>query len=104
MEAKDVKKILDIPNIEDYLTDVFMLDLYEVGDKTIIYKTNLPNRHSISIDMHSDESLILGKLDLAEIIAHYKIGFLNWVEFNDLGNVVSNFMYRPLIYENRKNY
>jgi len=104
MTFKDVKKILDIPNIEDHLRTIFELDLYEVGDRTIIYKTTLPNNHKIVIDLNSDESLILGKQDLAEILTHYDIGFFDWKEYNDLDEAVSSFMYRPLVDESEKNY
>jgi len=104
MDYKDVKQILDIPNIENYLRTVFELDLYEVGDRTIIYKVKLPNRHSIVIDLNSDETLILGSQDLAEILTHYDISFFDWKEYNDLDEAVGAFMYRPLINESEKNY
>jgi len=104
MKIKDVRKILDIPGIEDYLANVFHLDLYEAGDRTIIYKCRLPNRHEIVIDMNSEESLILGKQELADILVNYKIEFFQWVEFNDLGKTVSAFMYRPHVEESEKNY
>jgi len=104
MNCKDVKKILDIPNIEDYLRTKFELDLYEVGDKTILYKYALPNKHTIWLELHSNETLIFGKLDLAGIIAHYDIGFFEWSEVNDLDDCISAFWYRPLIKESEKNY
>jgi hypothetical protein len=104
MDIKDVKTILHIPNIENYLKNVFELDLYEVGDKTIVYSIDLPNNHHIVIDIISKESLIFGRQELAEILSHYEIDFLQWVEYNDLGNVVASFMYRPLVEEFEKNY
>lgn len=104
MEIQDVRKLLDIPEIEDYLQNRFVLELYEVGDRTIIYKCILPNRHSIVIDMISDESLIIGSLDLAEIIAHYKIAFLHFVLINDLGNTITSYMYRPCIGDEEKDF
>jgi len=104
MKTKDVKNILDIPNIENYLEKVFELNLYDVGDKTIIYEYKKRNKHTITIDVISDEKLIIGKQDLASVIAHYKIVFLHWNETNDIGNDVSSFSYRPLIDEVDKNY
>lgn len=95
MKTKDVKKVLDIPRIEDYLQTVFDLVLYEVGDRTVIYESILPNNHMISIEIISDEKLIEGRLDLAEMIAHYNLGFFQWSVFNDLDVCISSYMYRP---------
>lgn len=97
MKTKDVKKVLDIPEIENYLQNIFTLELYEVGDRTIIYKSVLPNYHTISIEIISDEKLIEGKLDLAGIIAHYDILFFQWTTRNDLGQSISSYWYRPAI-------
>lgn len=104
MKPIDVKKILDIPNIENYIKYLFELDLYERGDRTIFYKCYLENLYEIRIEIVSNESLIIGELDLAEILAHYEIGFFQWTIKDDLGNTKESYMYRPNIDESKKNY
>lgn len=104
METKDVRKVLDIPDIEDYLQTVFTLVLYEVGDRNIIYEAELPNNYRIMVDIISNETLIEGKFDLAEIISHYNIGFLQWDMYNDLDIRISSYMYRPLVHDCDKDF
>lgn len=104
---KDVKNILDIPNIEDYLEVDFHLKIYEVGDKTIIYGSDwgFDGEHTIEIEMISNETLIEGYLDLAEMIAHYDdIGFFQFVIYNQDDDIVQAHMYRPHIKESEKQY
>lgn len=104
MDIKDVNEILDIPDIENYLRTVFILELYETKDRTIIYSCKLPNNHEIVIDIGSEETLIMGCLDLAEIIVHYDIWYFHWTELNDLDEVISSYHYRPLVNDSDKEY
>lgn len=104
MEIKDVKTILDIPNIENYLTDFFTLELYERGDRTAFYKCDLPNRHTLRIEIGTEESVIEGRLDLAAMLAHYDSQYFQFVERNDLDEIIAAYHYRPLIDEANKNY
>ena len=105
METKDVKSILNIPNIEDYLQEDFHLVLYEVGDKTIIYESDwgFDGEHTISIDIISDETLIEGFLDLAEIIVHYDdVSYFKFIIRDQDEQVVQSHHYRPCIEESEK--
>ena len=104
MIFKDVKKILDIPNIEDYLTNEFELLLFDVVDRLVIFTCDLPNGDEINLEIMSDELLIEGKDDLAGILTHYDVAFLQWIVYNDLEEMPTAFMYRPLVDEVSKDY
>lgn len=105
IEAKDVKNILDIPNIEDWLTESFELVFYDVGDKTQYYEVELPieDQTFVRIDVISDESLINGVCELADILAQDNIHYFSC----SIGTIVENLEtwdYRPLIPDNEKNF
>ena len=101
---KDVKNITDIPDIENLIYLQFSLELYETGDCLAIYKSKKDNGNTLTLEIITDESLILGHIDLAEIIAHYDIAYLELNEFDSNDVVVSEYMFRPLIDEELKNY
>jgi hypothetical protein len=103
-EPIDIKKITDIPEIENYLEYLFQLKIYERGDKTIIYECHLNNLHRIEIDMISDESLIEGELELVQILTHYEIAYFHWILFDDLDNKIQDYQYRPLVDDSQKNF
>lgn len=104
IEVKDVKNIVDIPNIENYLDEFFNLVLYERGDRTTIYKKRLENNHTLTIEMITPDSLIIGSIELAELITDYEIGYFQFTEHNDLGIPINCYVYRPKIKDSEKNY
>ena len=120
---KDVKNILDIPNIEKYLDKMMYLKLYDVGDNTLYYSCDLGNNIKLDINfITKDEkhSLIEGQQKLSNIIcsSDYEIVFFEmsvgivkeeWNE-EDGYMAVIDFDYfqmnwfRPLVDEKDKNY
>ena len=73
--TKDVKEILDIPNIEIWLNEVFTLSCYDAGDKLLIYSLEKGGRVcdvQISLDKHP--RLIEGQKKLSDLIIIEDIG------------------------------
>ena len=98
----DVKEILDIPNIENYLDKTFRLDLYDVGDKTIIYEYELENDFRVIVDLISDETLIIGSFELADILIEYDIKYFEFTVVDNFDKIISSHHYRPLVDDKEK--
>ena len=91
----DVKRISDIPNIENYLDEYFCLDMYDKGDNTQFYELVLDNSDIITINIISDENLIENGIPLISIISQYNIYFLEFTYESNVSSV--SYCYRPLI-------
>lgn len=103
---KDVKRITDIPGIEDYLTNVFTFICYDKSDESVIYQFILPGKKTITIDLSkSVHRYIMGIDLLIDIISETDIEYLSWTE-RELGSdeIIARYDYRPLAPENEKNY
>tara|TARA_R110002020_G_C15861871_1_gene737193 strand:- start:19 stop:381 length:363 start_codon:yes stop_codon:yes gene_type:complete len=77
MSIKDVKEILDIPDIEKYLNCIFTFDLYEPGDKDIHYSYWLDDSVCVQINFMLDKHpfLIEGHKKLSDLIMMEGIGY-----------------------------
>ena len=76
MDTKDVDNILDIPNIEQWLDDIFTLSCYDLkGDKVLFYtciKDNICCDIIIYMDKHP--CLIEGEKKLSDLIMLDDVG------------------------------
>jgi hypothetical protein len=100
---KDVKRITDIPGIEDYLTNVFTFICYDKGDQSVIYEFTVPGKKKITIDLSQPVyDFITGKILLIDIITDQTIEYFCWGE-RELGTTTS-YQYRPFVPENEKDY
>jgi hypothetical protein len=101
--GKDVKRITDIPGIEDYLTNVFTFICYDKGDESVIYQFTVPGKKTITIDLSQPVyDFITGKILLIDIITDQTIEYFCWSE-RELGTTIS-YQYRPFVPENEKDY
>ena len=106
---KDVKRITDIPGVEDYLNNVFTFLCYDKGDDSVIYQFTLPGRvrKTITIDLSKPEyKYIMGIELLIDIISDQTIEYLSWTEkvFGLQEDQITTYHYRPLVPENEKDY
>ena len=104
---KDVKKISDIPGIENYLNNVFKFLCYDKGDGLVVYVFEEPGVKTVTLEVCKEEhKYIMGIDKLVNIIADEKeIQFLQWSEsdfFND--HPLGSYCYRPLVPEDQKDY
>jgi len=76
MKTKDVDNILDIPNIENWLDEVFTLSCYDIkGDKVLFYECFKDNVCcDINIYMDKHPFLIEGQKKLSDLIMIENIG------------------------------
>jgi hypothetical protein len=105
MRFQEVRKILDIEDIENYLAFVFTLSMYDGGDNTVFYDCKVDDNYSIFINLITTEKLIVGDIDLADILTRYDIDYFEWILYDDYyDEAVSAFAFRPHIDEEEKNY
>ena len=107
MEVLDVKKITDIPGIEDYLDKTFSLSCYDRGDNTQIYTYEIDTLNSIVVEIISDEKLLTCKEFLADLINQDNVGYLSFSTYKgpEYGQTItSGYHFRPGVEEFEKNY
>jgi len=104
-ESRDVKKITDIPGIENYLNNVFKFKCYDQSDGLAIFEFEEPGEKKISLEIHKEVHKYLFYIDkLIEIISdEEEIQYLQWTErdfFED--KLLRSFCYRPLVSDDEK--
>lgn len=107
MDILDVKTIIDIPGIEDYLSKKFTLDCYDAEDNIQCYTLEITKRTSITLELITDEPLIAGKQELAEILTQDPIYYASWslcIETGEIPEVETMYIYRPLVDNYKKNF
>ena len=102
-KMKDVRQITDIPEIENYLRFMFRLECYDVGDKTQIYRCDLSTSSFIIVELISDESLIEGIEELANLVTQENLHYFGFT-IRLMDEIVDSYHYRPLIDESKKDY
>jgi|18_taG_2_1085343.scaffolds.fasta_scaffold77451_2 hypothetical protein len=100
----DVREIRDIPKIENYLDKVFKLALYEVGDRIEIYNLDIGDNMHISIDLHSDETVIDGEIELVDLITRENIHYLSYAVILNETDILKQYSYRPLVPSDEKTF
>ena len=120
MKTKDVKEILDIPNIEKYLDCIFQFTLYIPGDKNMFYQHWIDENSCVRVDFMIDNhlDLIEGQKKLSDIIIIEDIGYFEMSVGTEKRIWDSNYgcymtesyklfqshFWRPHIKENEKDY
>lgn len=100
MEVLDVKNIMDIPEIEDYLSKEFTLDCYDSEDNIQCYTYPLTETTAINLEIISDEPLICGIQELAEILTQEPIYYVGWatcIEAGEIAEILTMYHYRPMM-------
>ena len=100
----DVKEIRDIPEIENYLDKVFKLALYDVRDKVEIYNLDIGDNMHISIDLHSNETVIEGEIELIDLITRENIHYLSYTVILNETDILKQYSYRPLVPSDEKTF
>ena len=112
---KDVKSIMDIPRIEDYIDYLFEFEVYDVIDNLVMYTCNT-EVYRVTVEIHCKETLFEKEVCLVDLINFEGIDFLQWnVYHQDIfsgefrNNVYDEdlhcfYTYRPLVDESEKDY
>ena len=101
---KDVKQITDIPGIENYLSEYFILILHDPFDLASFYehKVNDSTVIRVGYDIESKD-LVEGCVELSDVVSREDIVFFSWhVVVNNAP--ITNYCYRPLVNESDKQY
>ena len=101
----DVKKIEDIPRIEDFINLQFELDLYDIDNKICCYSSMYDEDTHARLDIIvKNAECIEGSIILADLIVLEGVVFFDWIICDGMDNLISRHCYRPLVDESEKNY
>tara|TARA_R110002020_G_scaffold27_1_gene259 strand:- start:256 stop:624 length:369 start_codon:yes stop_codon:yes gene_type:complete len=122
MDRKDVDNILDIPDIEQFLDNVFTLNIYDFGDKVLYYEYLAPLNGvscQIAISLDKNPYSIEGKTKLSDLLIIDDVGMIDYTtgimshsfydsEFgcfmSDFSETFQRYWYRPFLNKEEREY
>ncbi len=94
---KDVKKIIDIPDIEEYRDLNFVFDFYVQEDKTQGYTAQISEDCEITVEIISDENTFFRDNDLDSLVTQNRIYYFSLCKYV-CKEALEVYSYRPLVH------
>ena len=102
IDVKELVNFFDDETINSVKDLELSLLLYEKSDNLCIYHASVDREVSISVELHSSDSIVNGNTSLLNLSWSDDIDFME-VRITRDEDVLSNYWYRPYIEESKKN-